>query len=323
MVKAPVEALRDFPTDTLRHVLPVAAALSSLNLFTVSGAGLAISIVPAMDTIVRLGISAYDQLGSYPARPAPRSELRKRLLPPHIVLARVERRKGYLLSGVYDEALAAFFQRHIYRPVEATPLANYRIFSFVPPPAVIFDFNTDALLANYCEPSHIVLNPHGAIERRLIEHPQFEQFLRAAAESGLPLPNSTGLWLPGPEPRTFTRRHEYNFAIGRLSGRGEFLLLVGYSFGSQRNGAIDDAESFEFLRELLKRFRRRIVIVDPSPEHVAGLFEDGLRQRIYACKLYWNHLAEAACLAMAETPGPPDLFCLSRRIARLYDERTR
>jgi hypothetical protein len=38
--------------------------------------------------------------------------------------------------------------------------------------------------------------------------------------------------------------------------------------------------------------------MDPTPEQVAGLFENRLRQRIYACRLYWNHLAEAACLAM-------------------------
>ncbi|GEM_PF-3660932 len=318
-----MKAPRDFPADTLGHVSPVTAALSSLNLFVVSGAGLAIPIIPPTDMIVQLGISAYDEIGSYPARRAPRSVIRDRLLPLHVLFAQRERWKAYLLMGVFDEALAAFFQQNIYRPIEPTAPANYRVFSFVPPPAVFFDFNTDALLANYCEPPHIVLNPHGAIERRLIEHPQFEQFLRAAAEFGLALPNSSGIWLPGPEPRTITRRHEYKFAMQRLSRCGEFLLLVGYSFGRQQNGSIDDAESFEFLGELLKRFRRRIVVVDPRPEHVAGLFEDRLRQRIYACKLYWNHFAEAACLAMAETPGALDLFCLSRRVARLYDERTR
>jgi hypothetical protein len=45
---------------------------------------------------------------------------------------------------------------------------------------------------------------------------------------------------------------------------GKYFLLIGYSFGPQRDGRIDDAESFEFLGELLKRFRRQIVIVDPT-----------------------------------------------------------
>lgn len=64
------------------------------------------------------------------------------------------------------------------------------------------------------------------------------------------------------------------------------------------------------------------MVVDPYyPEHVAGLLEDILRQRIYACKLYWNHLAEAACLAMEENPRAPSLLARQNRIVRLYDER--
>jgi hypothetical protein len=110
---------------------------------------------------------------------------------------------------------------------------------------------------------------------------------------------------------------EYKVAERYLSRRGEFLLLIGYSFGRQRNGSSDDAESLEFLRELLKKFPRQIVVVDPHPEHVAGLFEDVLRQRIYACELYWNHLAEAACLAMEENPGAPNLLALQNRIVPL------
>jgi hypothetical protein len=209
-----------------------------------------------MDILIQRGISAYyDQIGSYPARRAPRTDLRERLLPARALFAHIEPWKAYLLSGIYDEALAAFFQRNNYRQIEPIAPAKYRIFNFVPAPAVLFDFNTDELLANYCEPPHIVLNPHGAIERLIIEHPHFEQFLRAAAEFGLALPNRFGIWLPGPEPKTITRRREYEFAIQRLSKEGQFFLLIGYSFGRQRAGSIDDAESFEFLGELLKRFR--------------------------------------------------------------------
>src|ERR1700723_1009881 len=146
-------SLKDVPGDTLGHIGPVLAAFSSLNLFVVSGAGLAIPIIPAMDAIIRLGISSYGEIGSYPARMAPRTQLRDRLLPNRTLFdGRLERWKAFLLAGIYDEALAALFQRNIYRRIERIAPANYRIFDFVPPPAVIFDFNTDDLLANYCEP---------------------------------------------------------------------------------------------------------------------------------------------------------------------------
>lgn len=74
-------SVRDFPIHTIGHIAPALEALSSLNLFVVSGAGLPIPIIPSMDTIIRLGISGYDEIGSYPARLAPRTELRDRLLP--------------------------------------------------------------------------------------------------------------------------------------------------------------------------------------------------------------------------------------------------
>ncbi len=144
-----------------------------------------------------------------------------------------------------------------------------------------------------------------------------------AAEFGLWLPTSTRQWLPGPEPTIITRRGDYKTAARCLSIRGGFFLPVRYAFGRQRTGAIDDAELFEFLRETLRGFHRRIVVLDPNLEAVAGLLEDALSQRIYACKLYWNHFAEAACVAMEEAPGAPNILAVGGRIARLYDERTR
>ena len=323
MIYGPRASTRDFPVSTLGHVSPVVAALSSLNLFVVSGAGLTVPIIPTMDVIVRRVIAGYDRIGSYPARGAQKSDLHQRLLPTKVLFSQVPRWKAYLLLGVYEAALSALFQQNIYRRINPIAPANYRIFEFVPSPAVLFDFNTDTLLANYCDPPHIVLNPHGAIERLIIQHTLFEEFLRTAAQFGMPLPNRSRIWLPGPELETMTRRGEYKLAQQRLSRCGEFFLLIGYSFGRQSSGRIDDGESFEFLVELLRRYRRRIVIVDPNPEQVASLFEDRLRQRIYASKLCWNFLAEAACLAMAEAPSSPTLLSVADRIARIHDEKTR
>jgi hypothetical protein len=322
--------LRDFPTDTLGHVAPALHALSSLNPFVVCGAGLPIPIIPSTENIAQRCITQYhEQLGCYPVRQPRWSEFRYRLLAP--LLARSHRRgmysdgwKNRLLIGVHEAAFVGLFQRQIHRPFEAVPPSNYRVFDYVPPPAVLFDFNSDGQLPYYCEPPHLVLTPHGVIDRRSLEHPEFEQWLRDAAEYGLPVPTSTWQWLPGPEPTIITRRLEYNAAARRLSLPGDCLILIGYSFGRQRNGAIDDSESFEFLRELLHRFpRRQVVVVDPNPEPVAGLLEDALRQRISACNLYWNYFSEAACLAMEQTPDAPNLHVLATRVARLYDERTR
>jgi hypothetical protein len=302
----------------------------------VSGAGLAVPIIAPMSNMAWQLALNYLKRGFFPAGVAYRSELKDRLLPtPEAIFNRnrvdsvgsapvkLEGWQGQLVLTASDEALSALFQVKIYRRLTPLPPPNYRIFGYVPSPALLFDFNNDTLLANYCDPPHIVLNPHGNIDRRFIEHPDFALFFRAATDYGLLPPNFSGIWLPRPEPKWITRRQQYDVARSYLMQRGRFLLLVGYSFGRQPSGSIDDHESFEFFREILKRFPRRIVVVDPFPDHVAGLFEDALHQRIYACSLYWDCLARAACLAIEETPGAPNLLAIQSRIVRLYDERTR
>jgi hypothetical protein len=329
-------SVRDFPTKTAEQVRPVLDALTSLSLLVVSGAGLAVPIIPPTNTLAWQLAENYLKLGSYPASAPSRSELKDRLLPPPKALftsnradsigsapVKLQGWQGQLLFTASDETLSALFQVQIYRPLKSMPPPNYRIFGYVQPSVLFFDFNNDALLANYCEPPHIVLNPHGNIDRRFIEHPEFDLFFHAATEYGLLLPNFSQIWFPRPEPKWITRRQQYNLARCYLIQHGQFFLLIGYSFGHQPRGGIDDIESFEFFREILKRFPRQIVVVDPSPEYVAGLFEDALHQQVYACRLYWNHLAKAACLAMEETPAAPNLLAIRSRIVQLYDELTR
>jgi hypothetical protein len=328
--------LKDFTAKSVEQVRPVLDALTSRSLLVVSGAGLAVPVIPPMSKLSWELALDYLNLDFFPAVAASRSELKERLLPTPRALftsnqadsvgaapRKLEGWQSHLVLTASDEALSALFQVKIYRPLNSIPPPNYRIFGYVPPPALLFDFNNDALLANYCEPPHIVLNPHGNIDRRFIEHPEFDLFLRAATHYGFLLPNFSHIWLPRPEPIWITRRHQYNLARSYLTQRGQFFLLVGYSFGRQPSGGIDDYESFEFFREILRRFPRRIVVVDPFPDHVAGLFEDALHQRIYACNLYWNLLTEAACFAMEETPAAPNLLAIQNRIVRLYEERTR
>src|SRR5216683_6498485 len=225
MICLPLESLRDFPTKTAEQVRPVLEALTSRSLLVLSGAGLAVPIIPPMSTLAWQLALNYLKLGSYPARAASRSELRDRLLPAPKELftsnradslssapVKLQRWQGQLLLTASDEALSALFQVRMYRPLKSMPPPNYRIFGYVQPPAMLFDFNNDALLANYCEPPHIVLNPHGTIDRRFIEHPEFDLFFHAATDYGLQLPNFSQIWLPRPEPKWITQRHEYNLA---------------------------------------------------------------------------------------------------------------
>jgi hypothetical protein len=243
---------------------------------------------------------------------------------------REERRKDPLLAYVPNTVISTLFRHELddaharaidscANQCETLPPVNHRIFYYVPSPAFIFDFNCDGIVRSYCSPPHIVVNPHGYIDH-IWRDPELAKSLHQYATYGGRLPNSNLLIEPSPEPGTMTRAREYADAARYLSLHGRFLLLIGYSFGLQSDGSIDDAESFQFLCEHLKRFRRHIVVVDPHPEHVAGLFEQALRQRIYACKLYWNYFAKAVCRSIERiSQGSLNLLALQNSIRADYN----
>ena len=319
-------SLRDFANNTLDRVAPVLRAMSSTNAFFIAGAGLPVPIIPTMDDLTRLCLADYhERIGGYPVVRQPSTAFRRRLLDPLLRPSRwrVPDWKDRLMPGVFDAALIALFNKQLEQRLEPVAPANYRVFEFVPAPAVLFDLNLDGMLRYYCEPPHVVLNPHGEIDRAALQSPYFDEWLRDAADFGLPAVQSRWQVLPGPESSVVTRGLAYNAAARQLAVPGAFLTIIGYSFGRQRNGAIDDGETFEFLRDLLRRYPRQVVVVDPNPTPVVDLLENSLHQRVMVCELYWNALAAAACDATDEYPFAPNLLVLAREIAWHYDERTR
>jgi hypothetical protein len=125
MIILPSASLRDFPTKTAEQVRPVLHALTSPSLLVVSGAGLAVPIIPPMSTLAWQLALNYLELGSFPARAASRSELRDRLLPAPKELftgnradslgsapIKLEGWRGQLVLTASDEALSALFGSH-------------------------------------------------------------------------------------------------------------------------------------------------------------------------------------------------------------------
>jgi hypothetical protein len=94
------------------------------------------------------------------------------------------------------------------------------------------------------------------------------------------------------------------------------VVVIGYSFGRYR-GRIDDAESATFFIELLRRYPKRVTTVDPFPEPVAAMIEDGTRQEIMQCPIFWDKLAASLCAVAAEHPGVSP-YGLRREISTAY-----
>jgi hypothetical protein len=68
----------------------------------------------------------------------------------------------------------------------------------------------------------------------------------------------------------------------------EFVAVIGFTFGR------DDARSFSHFCNLLKRYDRPMVVVDPFPEETAGrLAEEIKTKRVYGLPIYWNIFATA------------------------------
>ena len=73
-----------------------------------------------------------------------------------------------------------------------------------------------------------------------------------------------------------------------------FIVLIGYSFGEQRDtGLIDDSETFAMLTELLVWCPRPILVIDPWPERIVDRMAASLRRpSVSSLRCRWNVLAE-------------------------------
>lgn len=304
-------------------------ALSTPWAFLVTGAGVSVPHVPLSPRLISRWATKYHTLiGGYPVERRPMTPLRERLLAP--VLPFHSPSPGRLhsafpnldpfLVGIPDAAVAAFFEWALYRPFLPVAPSNYGVFGLVLRPAIIFDFNLDGQMAVYAPRGHVVLSPHGTVDPEIIEHDHYGGFLRGAADYGLPMPVLRARHLPGPEPSTMTRRPEYRHAL-RLFPFCKVFVLIGYSFGSQPKG-IDDAESFEFFVELLRRHRIPVVVADSNPEPIAGMLEDRIRRgNVYACDVFWDLFSSSACTVGEFDPWFLDLCGRHVEILSLYRRR--
>ena len=57
---------------------------------------------------------------------------------------------------------------------------------------------------------------------------------------------------------------------------------------------MDDSETFQFFCELLKRYKRNVIVVNPHPEYIASAIQNETKLRtVYTLPVYWDHLSRA------------------------------
>jgi hypothetical protein len=147
----------------------------------------------------------YEAIGEYPGLPSPRSALRDRVIgkPSGEYLDFSD----LLIENIYDGALELLSQKVLlYAQSEPIVPPNYAVFDVVGSPATIFSFNLDGLAKRFCGKRHVVLEPHGHIDRRWLEGERYTFLRNLVAYHDIPLHHLTPKLLPSPEPPGSRRR---------------------------------------------------------------------------------------------------------------------
>jgi hypothetical protein len=321
--------------DSLRHVLRTLRsdkatqgvellldAIAHPGVFYILGAGASAGLVPFGRHLSKTVLNSYLKIGSYPAGEAQPSILRARLFSDGSSVGLDQR---LLLDLATDPCLTALLQKsltpHDYDHVPA----QYELFRHVGRPSTIFNFNLDGLATNHLAGHHRVIEPHGQIDSLWTTHDLFNEWLELGVD--MRFLSEKHLW--GPEPSSLTSTRHFTVAWPRLESAFA-VVIIGYSFGFV-DERMDDAESFEWVVEGLRRTAARVFVVDPSPERVAGAIAGRIHpRRIVNVKARWNELAESLLSLKSRLPqlDPLEVETWRRGIQdktsfRLLEERLR
>lgn len=272
-------------------------SMSQPRTFYVLGAGVSSGLVPLTREIRAVIAEEYHSVGAYPTTAATNSPLRERLLGKPTF---DENFRDWFLCNMPIGTLELLAQRALFTPNEQIVPPQYAVFDLIRRPATLFNFNLDGLAHSFCRNQHFVFQPHGRIDRLWFDE-QYEEWLEATVLYNLRLPFVVPKLLPSPEPSCITETRPY-IAARKLFRAAPSVVIVGYSFGRNRDGRLDDAESWEYVVDLLKMAPRPTYVLSPHPEELADLLRQRLSSRqVFGIAVRWEALAPL--LMTASEPG--------------------
>lgn len=259
--------------------------------FYILGAGASAGVVPMTCELKKTIIKDYDNHGIYSLETSiPDSVFRRVIGNPNDYDDKkwVWRLERFVPSAVYAMVLERLVRSRL--PIN---LSQYDIFNFAQKPSTIFNMNVDGLAKRYCS-GHNVLEPHGRIPFDIVKSPLWKEFIDDLIVFGGDVFKIPGVLLLQPEQREITAHRAYKKAIS-IFPVARYIVLIGYSFGMFHN-TIDDSETFEFFRELLRRCPKQVLVVGLHPEvdDIVGNIQEAAKLKtIYSIPVYWNHLSQA------------------------------
>jgi hypothetical protein len=258
--------------------------------FYILGAGASSGLVPFTPELRDEIKRTYWSIGMYPATAAPRTELFKRVVAGYQGGAFWDSQEA-ALQHITTGALDLLVQKQLSYPLRQAIPAQYQFLRSVGAPSLFFSFNLDGLAKACLGDVHVVLEPHGTVDREWTEAPDFDTLLEWALD--IELPHLRPKLLPGPEPTSITGSVPYLRARNWIR-RAPSVSLIGYSFGKNDRGH-DDEESFEYVIEHVTATSCVLFVVSPDPFELAALIEERLRsKRVLPVALYWDVFTKAA-----------------------------
>ncbi len=236
-------------------------------------------------------INRFFSFGLYRSDPCQPDEVFHRVIGDPDKYADSDPFKSALIRRLYPSAVHAMVIKELTPPIVIENISSYEIFSFIRKPSTIFSMNVDGLAARYCN-GHYLLEPHGRVPAKLIRSHYWDELINDLMEYGFNVPKIPNLLLPEPEPVHITSLKAYSNAVSLLQ-LSNIIIFIGYSFGFFRE-SFDDFETFEFFRQLLKDYRKDVLVLSPTPEFIKNAIEEATKSRnINLLPLYWNHLCQA------------------------------
>lgn len=269
-----------------------AKATSSRSLY-ILGAGASMPLIPSqISEQIRRRIR---DNGIFEVNNQPTSALKDRLLRPDVRFDIKAFETGAISENELISLTPSNFVELLFAQTITLPQfkrsAQYDVFNHFAP-SIFFNFNNDNLATCINPQRHLCLRPHGIVNSNFVHHPIVEDAMQA-----LIIPDSFVKRLeyqrPLPEHRDITSNSAYQAIIHAFSSV-RFVVLIGYSFGEQRDtGLIDDSETFAMLSDLLRWRSKQILVIDPNPERIVDRIAASLRRpHVSALRCRWNVLAE-------------------------------
>jgi hypothetical protein len=169
---------------------------------------------------------------------------------------------------------------------------QYAIFSLIAKPSTILYLNTDGLAARHCLGHHF-FEWHGHVE--YARSRWWDKLIDGSFLYEFEFPRISGWTPPGPEPREVLSRPQ-SLRAELLFARAKTIVIIGYSFGIFKE-SFDDSVTFEYFCKLLKRYPKKVLIVDPSDWN-SSFISNQIRQatdrnNIHTLPVRWDCLAES------------------------------